>query len=412
MSANRLVVTKLAETASRGLFMLVCVYALPLEEAGRFGLIATAVGLLAFALGFERQIDVLRRVTGLPIGAVLGRFADTLRFFSVQYAFLVPVLLVAGWWTGVSPENLALGLVILAGEHFSLQAYQAVLVSPRAFPLMVVVAAKNLLQLLAVVAWIAFSGERLHIDWVLDLWAVSSLCYLVAAAVIWRVASRTAAADAADALPPQSVPEQYRASCMHFMVGAVAVAALQLDRLVVGGVLSEADLGVYFRNVTLAGLGLQIFNVASFNRIAPGVYMHSRNGASDVSAGVVRHEYRRFAGVLVAAAALVLGTNLALGEPLHRWHLETLFLVLMTMVVLLRAAADYDGLILLSVGAEAAVFRNQAAAVAIGAGTFFLMARAFGLIGAFAGALATPFLYLAFNRVSVRQRLAAGALPT
>jgi O-antigen/teichoic acid export membrane protein len=412
MAAHRLVVTKLVETAARGLFMLVCIYALPLEEAGRFGLIATAVGLLAFALGFERQIDVLRRVTGLPIGAVRGRFADTLRFFGVQYAVLVPVLLLAGWWAGVSPAHLALGLVILAGEHFSLQAYQAVLVSPRALPLMVVVAAKNLLQLLAVAVWIAFSGERLHIDWVLDLWAISSLCYLVVAAVIWRVARLAAADDEADALPPQSVLEQYRASWMHFLVGAVAVAALQIDRLVVGGALGAAEVGVYFRNVTLAGIALQVFNVASFNRVAPGIYMHSRNGASAVSAGVVRREYRRFAGVLLAAAALVLGANLVLGDPLHRWHLETPFLVLMATAVLLRAAADYDGLILLSVGGEAAVFRNQAAAVAIGAATLFLMAKSFGLIGAFAGALATPLLYLTLNRASVRQRLAAGALPT
>ena len=132
MAAHRLVVTKLVETAARGFFMLVCIYALPLEEAGRFGLIATAVGLLAFALGFERQIDVLRRVAGLPIGAVRGRFADTLRFFGVQYAVLVPVLLMAGWWAGVSPEHLAIGLVILAGEHFSLQAYQAVLLEHQA----------------------------------------------------------------------------------------------------------------------------------------------------------------------------------------------------------------------------------------------------------------------------------------
>lgn len=412
MSANRLVVTKLVETAARGFFMLVCIYALPLEEAGRFGLIATAVGLLAFALGFERQIDVLRRVAGLPIGAVRGCFADTLRFFGVQYAVLVPVLLSAGWLAGIGPGDLALGLAILAGEHFSLQAYQAVLVSPRALPLMVVVAVKNLLQLLAVAAWIGFSGERLHIDRVLELWAVSSLCYLIVAAVFWRIACRTADADSADALPTQSVAQQYRASWMHFLVGAVAVAALQLDRLVVGGALGAADVGVYFRNVTLAGIALQVFNVASFNRVAPGVYIHSRNGAWDVSAGVVRREYRRFAVALGAAALLVLGTNIALGEPLHRWHLETPFLALMATAVLLRAAADYDGLILLSTGGEAAVFRNQAAAVLIGAAALFVMAKAFGLIGAFAGALATPLLYLAFNRASVRQRLAAGAVPT
>ena len=412
MAAHRLVVTKLVETAARGFFMLVCIYALPLEEAGRFGLIATSVGLLAFALGFERQIDILRCVTGLPVGAARGRFADTLRFFGVQYAVLVPVLVVAGWWAGVSPEHLALGLVILTGEHFSLQAYQAVLVSPRALPLMIVVAAKNFIQLSAVLVWIALSGERLRIDWVLNLWALSSLCYLVVAAVIWRAARRAAVGSEADVLPPQSVAEQYRASWMHFLVGAVAVAALQLDRLVVGGVLGAADVGVYFRNITLAALALQVFNVASFNRVAPGVYMHSRKGALDVSAGVVRREYRRFAGVLVAAAALVLGTNLALEEPLHHWYLETPFLALMAVAVLLRAAADYDGLILLSVGSEGAVFRNQAAAVLIGATALFLMARFFGLIGAFVGALTTPLLYLFFNRASVRQRLAAGAVPT
>jgi O-antigen/teichoic acid export membrane protein len=412
MAAHHLVVTKLVETAARGFFMLVCIYALPLEEAGRFGLIATAVGLLAFALGFERQIDILRRVTGLPVGAVRGRFADTLRFFGVQYALLVPVLIVTGWWAGVSPEHLALGLVILAGEHFSLQAYQAVLVSPRALPLMIVVAAKNFIQLSAVLVWIALSGERLRIDWVLNLWAISSLCYLVVAAVIWRVARRAAVGSEADVLPPQSVAEQYRASWMNFLVGTVAVAALQIDRLVVGGVLGAADVGVYFRNITLASLALQVFNVASFNRVAPGVYMRSRDGALDVSAGVVRREYRRFAGVLVAAAALVLGTNLALGEPLHHWRLETPFLALMAVAVLLRAAADYDGLILLSVGSEGAVFRNQAAAVLIGATALFLMARFFGLIGAFVGALTTPLLYLFFNRASVRQRLAAGAVPT
>jgi O-antigen/teichoic acid export membrane protein len=109
---------------------------------------------------------------------------------------------------------------------------------------------------------------------------------------------------------------------------------------------------------------------------------------------------------------LVLGTNLALGEPLEHWHLETPFLALMAVAVLLRAAADYDGLILLSMGGEAAVFRNQAAAVVIGAAALFLLAYFIGLIGAFAGALTTPLLYLFFNRASVRQRLAAGAVPT
>jgi len=413
MSARRLVVVKLFETASRGLFVLACVYGLPIEEAGRYGLFATAVGLIAFAIGFERQIDVQRRVAGLSTRVVKARFADTLRFFAAQYALLLPALALAAWAAGWPAAALALGLVIVAGEHFSLQAYQAVLVSPSALPLMVAVAAKNFLQLLAVVGWPLLSGERLRLEWVLNLWAISSICFLVIAALVWAYWRR---ADLGSSEPPpasQSISQQYRASWMHFLVGVVAVAALQIDRLVVGATLSPGDVGIYFRNVTLAGLALQIFNVASFNRVAPGVYMHSRNGAWGVSANTVRREYRRFAAGVLLLGTIVLGVNFALGEPLHRWHLETGFLGVMAAVVLVRAAADYDGLILLSTGGDAAVFRNQASAVLAGAAALALLSNMFGLIGAFLGALVTPASYLLLNRISVRQRLgAAGPVPS
>lgn len=413
MSARRLVATKLFETASRGLFMLACVYGLPIEEAGRYGLFATVVGLAAFAIGFERQIDVQRRVAGLSAAVVKARFADTLRFFSAQYVLLIPALALAAWLAGWPLPDVALGLVIVAGEHFSLQAYQAVLVSPAALPLMIAVAAKNFLQLLAVIAWPLASGERLRLEWVLNLWAISSICFLLIAALVWAYWVRAETGSREPRLASQSISQQYRASWMHFLVGVVAVAALQIDRLVVGATLSPADVGIYFRNITLAGLALQVFNVVSFNRVAPGVYMHSRNGAWGMSADTVRREYRRFAVGVVLLGTIVLGANFVLGEPLHRWHLETGFLGVMAVVVLVRAAADYDGLILLSTGGEAAVFRNQASAVLVGATALAMLSNMFGLIGAFLGALVTPATYLLLNRISVRQRLgAAGPVPS
>lgn len=95
MRQRYLVGTKLLETLSRGLFVLVCTYRLPLEEAGRFGLLATVIGLLSFVLGFERQIDMQRQIAGRSSSAIRRRMADTLRFFRAHYLLVLPISMLA-----------------------------------------------------------------------------------------------------------------------------------------------------------------------------------------------------------------------------------------------------------------------------------------------------------------------------
>lgn len=404
MRQRYLVGTKLLETLSRGLFVLVCTYRLPLEEAGRFGLLATVIGLLSFGLGFERQIDMQRQIAGRSPSAVRRRMADTLRFFRAHYLLVLPISMMAANWAGVSAWPLALAAIVVVGEHLSNQAYQAVLLNPRAITLLVASSTKNSLQLLTVLYLSWQEPASLAALTILQVWAITSIGYVAVAAIWWWMWGREPLPAHGDELPTQALSEQYRASALHFMVGLVAVAALQIDRLVVGGTLDPTDIGVYFRNVALAGFALQIFNIASFNRVAPGIYQHARERAWQRGADVVKVEYLRFAVVLTSLVAMALLLDHLLGYPARRLELQAMFVIIMTAGVLLRTAADYKGLLLLSLGGDQALFRNQASAVLLGTVGLFLLSWAFRLPGAFLGTLLTPLFYFLLNRLSVQRR--------
>jgi hypothetical protein len=404
MRQRYLVGTKLLETLSRGMFVLVCTYRLPLEEAGRFGLLATVIGLLSFGLGFERQIDMQRQIAGRSSSAIRRRMADTLRFFRAHYLLVLPISMLAATLAGVSAWPLMLATLVVIGEHLSNQAYQAVLLNPRAFPLLVAASVKNSLQLLAVLYLSWREPEALTALSILQVWALASIGYIAIAGVWWLRWAREHIALQGDELPTQTIWLQYQASSFHFLNGAVAVAALQIDRLLIAGALAPIDIGIYFRHVTLTSLAFQVFNIASFNRVAPGVYQLARQKAWGRAAQIVRIEYMRFAMLFAGSVTLVLVADQMLGNPTRRLGLEGNFMMIITIAVLLRTAADYKGLMLLSMGGDQALFRNQTTAVVVGAGGLLLLSWHYHLPGAFLGSVLTPLFYFLLNRLSVKRR--------
>lgn len=404
MRQRYLVSTKLLETFSRGLFVLVCTYRLPLEEAGRFGLLATIIGLLSFGLGFERQIDVQRQIAGRSSSAIRRRLGDTLLYFRTHYLLVLPLSMLVATLAGVPAWKLGLATMAVIGEHISNQAYQAVLLSRRAFPLLVATAMKSTLQLLAVAYFSWREPDAFTLLAILEVWAVVSVIYLGVACFWWLSWTREPLPLQGDELPAQGVFLQYQASSFHFLIGAIAVAALQIDRLLISGLLGPADIGLYFRHVTLMSLAFQVFNIASFNRVAPGIYQQARQKAWKRCAQVVRNEYARFALLFSGAVALAIVADHSLGRPSRRLGLEASFLLILTAAVLLRTAADYKGLLLLSLGGDRALFRNQACAVVLGGAVLFQLSWAYSLPGAFIGAAIMPMLYFLFNSLSVRGR--------
>ncbi len=395
--------TKLFETVARGVFVLTCTYRLPLVDAGQFGLGVTLIGLAAFLLAYERQIDVQRAVAGHEPAVIRQRLSDTLRFFAAHFAWLLPLLAWTLWQGfGWGPMQVTLAIVIIVSEHVSNQSYQATLVSPRNYPLQAVAAVRHGVLAAGALLLTALAPERFTIDNILGWWAAVSLLALPVASWVWAVVLRLPAS--ASARKRQGITQQYHASRLHFMVGVVAVAALQADRVVVGAALAPADIGTYFRNVMLAGLALQVFSIVSFGRVAPTVYAMARQQDMEGVRQRVRREYTWFAVVTLVLLGLALAVNMMAGYPASRLGVSGIFLSVLILGVLLRAAADYTGLLLLASGADRAVFQNQLMAVLAGISMLILLAYQFGLPGAIAGALPTSLAYLGLNALALRRR--------
>jgi O-antigen/teichoic acid export membrane protein len=404
MRQRYLVGTKLLETLSRGLFVFVCIYQLPLEEAGKFGLLATVIGLLSFGLGFERYIDMQRQISGRSASAIRRRIADTLRFFSAHYLLVLPLSVLAATQAGFSAWPLILAALVAISEHLANQGYQAVLLNSRAFPLLMAASAKSSLQLLAVIYLFWGEPDAVTIICILEIWAAAAVGYILISSVWWTRWIREPVMPQGDELLTQTVWQQYKASSFHFVIGAVAVAALQIDRLVIAGALTLTDVGVYFRHVTLTSLALQFFNIASFNRVAPSIYQMTRLEGWGRGAQVVKIEYTRFAVLFAGSVILVLVADHLLGNLTRRLELEAIFLIIITAAVLLRTAADYQGLLLLSMGDDKVLLRNQAIAAVVGASGLFLLSWGYQLPGAFLGSVLTPMFYFLLNRLSVKRR--------
>jgi O-antigen/teichoic acid export membrane protein len=395
--------TKLFETVARGVFVLTCTYRLPLVDAGQFGLGVTLIGLAAFLLAYERQIDLQRAVAGHEPAVIRQRLSDTLRFFAAHFAWLLPLLAWALWQGfGWSPVQVALAVIIIVSEHASNQSYQATLVSPRNYPLQAVAAVRHGVLAAGALLLTAIDPDSFTVDRILWWWASVSLLALPVAGWVWAVVLRLPAG--ATKQQRQTIRQQYRASRLHFMVGVVAVAALQADRVVVGAALAPADIGTYFRNVMLAGLALQVFSIVSFGRVAPTVYAMARAQNMDGVRQRVRREYVWFATVTLVLLGLALTVNVLAGYPASRLGVSGIFLSVLMFGVLLRAAADYTGLLLLASGADRAVFQNQLMAVLVGVSLLMLLAYRFGLPGAIAGAVPTSLAYLALNSLALRKR--------
>jgi O-antigen/teichoic acid export membrane protein len=399
-----LVVVKLGDVAARAGFVLAATYALPISEAGQFGLIVTLVGLFAFAFNFERHIDIQRRSAGQP-GEIFDRFVTSaLGFFAFNWALMTPLFLIAVVaLTQVSPPLLIMAVVVVIGEHLSNQAYQYALISPRYYPLLVVVLAKNAVLVAAVLYRALLSGGGLDLDFVMAVWAVGAVLCTASLAVMWlRFRSRT----------PREKPfhfavdilGQHRASAVHFTLGLIAILILQYDRLAVGALMSLDQVGLYFRHTLLVSLAYQAFNVISHNRLLPSIFAEARSHDVGHLHRRVLREYRKtlVGGPLLLATAWA-ANWLTGGVYAERFQLSLWLMAIMIAGFMLRAAADFHALVLNARHREKDVLRQQAVAFAVGAVLLGLLTWRFGVYGAASASVAASGLYLALVWRSVRK---------
>ena len=374
--------TKLADIAARSLFVLLVIYALPVRSTGQFGLALTLIGFFSFLSGFERYVDLQRRMVGVSNLQADQLIVSTIRFCALNYVLWLPVLFaMLVLWVQLSLTSALLCLAISIGEHLSNEVYRIALIVPRHRPVLFGVLAKNVVTLASVVGLLGYRPTAFDIEIVLAVWAATSFLGLLTVVAgftkTWAFESFATAGSAG-----LSQRNQYCLSRTHFMVGLVAMAALQADRVVVGALLSLEQSGLYFRHMLLASFAYQIFNVASYNRIAHKVYGHAHAGRPWLAKRVIRRELK----TLVPLTALLVGGFYAVdqagfGNVKALQSINPHYLTILTVGYLIRAFADFNALQLNAVYSERQVFIAQACAVSLAIIVNVVLTKHFGISG-------------------------------
>lgn len=403
-----LVIIKLVEVLSRALFTVGVTYVLPINAAGQFGLANTLIGLFAFAFGWERHIDIQRRLAGTA-GLTFDRAVRALpRFWVVNWLSMAPLLLVFAY--GLADLDLILCAVIAViaiCEQIGNVTYNLSVIQSRYRRLVAIVAGKSLFLATAIAALFLFAHDWLTLEVVLWGWAVAGLVSLGAIAVGWASVKHPKPHHDAEEQAPIEIPtgilDQHKASFTHFITGALAVLIIQIDRLVVGTMLPLAEVGIYFRHVVLVSFAYQFFNVVSYNRKLPKVFELARENHVKQAKGVINREYLMIATMVVIAFAGGVLLDLALKHRITRPLMIDVTLVAVLLIgSLLRIHADFSALILNAQFHEKRVLINQIAAFVIGFTALVGLTWAYGLYGTAFGTVVGSAVYLALNTLSVQ----------
>lgn len=399
-----LVGVKLVDVAMRATFILTATYGLAIAQAGQFGLIATLVGLFAFGFNFERHIDIQRRSAGEPHGVFDRYVVQALKFFAFNWVLMVPLFVLAvALWTHAGWTILGLGVVVVVSEHLSNQAYQYALINHRYYPMLLVVAAKNSVLAAVVLYSALFARSGFDLMFVMEVWAIGAVVCTLGLALLFARLNASAVAGAPFRFRTD-ILGQHKASMTHFLIGLIAILILQFDRLAVGGLLTLEQTGLYFRHTLLVALCYQAFNIASFNRITPSIFADAKVQEVGYLRRRVLREYRK---TLVGVPLLMFGVFatdwLTQGVWSERFHVSLLLMGLLLFGFMVRAAADFHGLILNSRHQERLILRAQGAAFVGGAILLVLMTKLFGVYGTAYAAITTSVVYLLLVNRAVRR---------
>lgn len=399
-----LVGVKLVDVGTRAAFILTATYGLQIAQAGRFGLIATLVGLFAFAFNFERHIDIQRRSAGEDHGVFDRYVVQALKFFAFNWAVMVPLFVLAiALWTQPGWLVIGLAVVVVLGEHLSNQAYQYALINHRYYPMLVVVAAKNSVLALMVLYHAIFARDGFDLMFVMEIWAIGAVMCTTALLVLFARLN-AAAARTEPFRFNVDILGQHRASLTHFLIGLIAILILQFDRLAVGGLMSFEQTGQYFRHTLLVSFAYQAFNIASFNRITPAIFTEAKT--QDIP-HLRRRVLREYLKTVVGVPLLLLmawGADVMTGHVWsERFHLSLALMGVLLIGFMLRAAADFHALILNARHDERHILISQGVAFAVGAVLLVALTWRFGVYGAAFATIATSALYLVLVSRAVRR---------
>lgn len=399
-----LVAIKFIEVFTRAAFVVGTSYSLSLSGAGQFGIVATLVGLGAFAFNWERQVDIQRRYVDATPAVFDRAVVAAVQFWGFNQLVMMPLFLLAcALMAHLTPWQLLLAAVIVSCEHVANQTYQLALISKRYWHFIGIVAVKNVGVLLAVLPYVLFAPSKLTLDWSLSVWAVGQIACAAIVLIMWLRQNVAAAHDEPFSLK-QRIFSQHRDSFTHMQIGLVAILVLQFDRLVVGALVPLDQAGIYFRHILMVSFIYQFFNVAFYNRALPGIFTAARTETRN------RLQARLWRELIVIYALVVVGVTGGIaidqftGSAISaKYHLSYALGLILVGGALIRVTADFHAAICHARMAERSVLASQLLSFAIGGPALIALSWTMGIYGTAIASMAGSIVYLVAMAAAVQK---------
>ncbi|MDG2003439.1 MAG: hypothetical protein P8J20_08920 [Novosphingobium sp.] len=399
------VYVKFVDVASRAIFTVGVTYSLPLAQAGRFGLFVTMIGLAAFTLGWERHIDLQRRLVGHAEAIFDASVFAAARMYLTNAIILLPlfaILCVFGF--GIPLLTTGLVITITLSEMLANQMYNIALVQPRYFSKLVSSAAKNLiliafLAIVAVTQWLPWTLET-----ILAVWAGISVVGTVVMLALWY--DKTKPVSRRTELPLASrIPEQWRVSLTHFLIGGFVILSIQFDRLTVGAMLPLDQVGIYFRHILAVSFVYQFFNIASYNRLLPAIFERAKTEPNAALLATLNREWIVITVAVGAAFAVGVWLDWAMGQAVSKqFALNYRIAAVLLLGSLLRVAGDYRAMVLNAAHRERRILLCQVTSFAVAVIATITLTQMFGILGAAIGMAVGGLSYFLLAQLAVQIR--------
>ena len=395
---------KFIETGTRAVFVVLTTYTLSLSEAGQFSLVVTMQGLASFAFGYERHVDIQRKMVGEPYPAFNHAVGDALTLFLVNYIFLIPLYIIILIFTAkISMGLIWLCIIIAIAEQLMNQAYQMSMVNARYLPFLLIATIKNIFILSLILGNIFFLSNPLSLELVLQIWAVVSAIIVVLSAFIWYIRSSKTTHIPDEGNLSDRLRSQYKASRTHFLLGLTAILTLQIDRLTIGLLLPLETVGIYFRHILVLSLVYQVFNIAFFNRIVPKVFLQAKTETITVLRKLVSKEYISVLVFVALIMAAGLGLHWVTNSTIaDRFSLNPYYFIGLLLAATLRMRADFNALIFNARMRESTVLKLQLVAFFVGALLMIILTGVSGIPGTIASLIIASMLYLVLTQYALK----------
>lgn len=390
---------RLTEVASRLLFILLSLTILNPRESGQFGLLNLQIAVFMMVFGFERWGYIWRHIPKATEHRRNILISRNLKFFKFNYVIYTPLFFAIGiLWIKLSLLQTLMIFAITVCEQLMAAAYWLATVESRYSWMVRVASVKyGVLFLSMVIVTLGFS-QFVDLTLILQIWTITNLAALMALGRLTR--GNYSVKGGFGCREIKGIIIQYKQSLTQFLVGFLAFAAGQIDKLVVGATLDIAITGLYFKNLFLAASMYTAVNILIHNRIIQELYsaIAGKNYAKALSITRLSAIYATLAYCAISLFIFFLSTT-KLIDVLKYYSIFPEIIIFFMIAFAVRTIADINCSMIISIGDQKMVLIVQAASTAITTTLVYVFSSFNGIRGAAFALIISSFAQLAISQI-------------